>query len=76
VVRLRHFRAYVGYAFWFYQDDPFPLMQKETGRAAHSKTGGTDLFDTFFRVPRALQFADINDLPNMVRIVHADVRNG
>jgi len=23
----RHYRAYVGYALWFYEDDPFPLFQ-------------------------------------------------
>jgi Domain of unknown function (DUF4262) len=22
-----HYRSYVGYALWFYEDDPFPLMQ-------------------------------------------------
>jgi len=26
-VNPRHYREYVGYALWFYEDDPFPLMQ-------------------------------------------------
>lgn len=26
-VNIRHFREHVGYALWFYESDPFPLMQ-------------------------------------------------
>ena len=26
-VNRRHYRDYVGYALWFYEDDPFPLLQ-------------------------------------------------
>jgi hypothetical protein len=26
-VAARHYREYVGYALWFYEDDPFPLLQ-------------------------------------------------
>jgi hypothetical protein len=26
-VHTNHYRDYVGYALWFYEEDPFPLLQ-------------------------------------------------